>query len=104
MEPYVRVIANDRQIQEIDNNVSRCFNSIQTNPLLANPMYITGLVFTGTADLIVNHRLNRPVRGYIISRSDAGQTIYTSSTVNPAPSAQIILKATGTINADILFF
>jgi hypothetical protein len=104
MQQYVNVIADDRQTQEINNNVSRVFSSLYSNPLLNNPVIVKGLLFSSGTDLLVNHKLNRAVTGYIVINSNAAVNVYQSSTVNLQPKAQIILKTNATATVDILFF
>ncbi len=104
MQQYVQVIANDRQTQEMNNNVSRVFQSLYSNPLLNNPVIVKGLLFSSGNDLFVNHKLGRPVTGYIVINSNAAVNIYQSATVNSQPTAQIILKSNATATVDLLFF
>lgn len=104
MQQYVNVIANDRQTQEINNNVSRVFNSLYANPLLNNPVIVKGLIFSSGTDLLVNHQLGRAVTGYSVINSNAAVNVYQSATVNSQPTAQIILKTNANATVDMLFF
>ncbi len=103
MKPYVPVNTTTRETQELNNNLIRTFTSISKNPLLNSPVLVQGIVLS-TSDTIVQHKLGRQYVGFIITNSNAGQTVYQSSTVNSAPGVQIILKATGAVTVDILFF
>lgn len=104
MQQYVEVNANDRQTQEMNNNVSRVFQSLYANPLLNNPVIVKGLSFSSGVDLLVNHKLGRAVTGYIIINSNTAVNIYQSSTINNAPTTGIILKSNATATVDLLFF
>lgn len=104
MEPYIRVAADDRQTQELDNNVNRVFQSLYSNKLLNNPVIVTGLTFVAGTNLVVNHKLNRPVTGFIPINLNAASIIYQSTTTNATPKTSIILKASANVTADILFF
>tara|TARA_R110000764_G_scaffold44250_1_gene99631 strand:+ start:249 stop:563 length:315 start_codon:yes stop_codon:yes gene_type:complete len=57
-----------------------------------------------TADTIVDHGLEQTPEGWIILKQDAAQVIYESATVNDFPATTVILKAGGTVTADIFFF
>lgn len=103
MKPFVTVHTTMRETQELNNNLVRTFNSISKNPLLNSPVLIQGIALT-TADSIISHKLGRQYVGYIITNINANQNVYTSSTVNVAPEVQIILKASGAVTVDILFF
>ena len=104
MEQYINVGAQSREVQNLENAVLKVFNSLYPNPLLNNPYISVGNAFSGTNDLIVPHKLNRVPKGYIVIGRNANAMIYTSSTTNTAPKAYMILKASGTVTADILFF
>lgn len=104
MQQYTQVIASDRQVQELNTNVARVFNSLYSNPLLNNPVIVKGLLFSSGTDLLVSHKLGRAVTGYIVINSNAAVNIFQSSSVNSQPTAQIILKSNANATVDLLFF
>ena len=57
-----------------------------------------------TSDTIVDHGLDQAPEGWIILKQNAAQVIYQSATVNDFPETTIILKAGGTVTADLFFF
>ncbi len=57
-----------------------------------------------TADTIVDHGLEQTPEGWIILKQNAAQVIYESTTVNDFPGTTVILKAGGTVTADLFFF
>ena len=57
-----------------------------------------------TADTIVDHGLEQVPDGWIILKQNAAQVIYESATVNDFPETTIIMKAGGTVTADLFFF
>ena len=57
-----------------------------------------------TADTVVNHGLEQATEGWIILKQNAAQIIYESATVNDFPETTVILKAGGTVTADLFFF
>lgn len=104
MLEFVAANTHNRDVQELNNAVSRVFQSIQSNPLLNNPTIIKDLVFVSGTDLIVNHQLNRVVTGYVVIKASAAISIYTSSTTLINPTSQIILKSNANATVSILFF
>ena len=58
----------------------------------------------GTSDTIVDHGLEQKPEGWIVLKQNAAQVIYESATVNDFPETTIILKAGGTVTADLFFF
>ena len=57
-----------------------------------------------TADTIVDHGLEQTPEGWIVLKQDAAQVIYESATANDFPETTIIMKAGGTVTADLFFF
>lgn len=104
MIPYTKTTSRNGDIQALDSNVDDVFGSIFGNPLLNSPTIIEDLVFTSGTDLVINHKLNRRVKGYIIVKASAAANLYTSSTTLINPTAQIILKTDATATLSILFF
>lgn len=103
MEEYVDVATSNPIQKALNDGVKNVFQSLYKNPLLRSPNLVTGISI-GTSDTIINHRLGRPVVGYLICQSYAATNVYTSSTVNSNPNIQIILKASVATTVDILFF
>ena len=104
MKPFVLPNCSTRDTQELCNSLQRVFNSLEPNPLLNNPNVIKGQVFGLGTDLIVNHKLNRAIVGFIPVNLNAAAILYVSPTTNPLPNQQIILRASAAVTADILFF
>ena len=57
-----------------------------------------------TADTIVDHGLEQKPEGWIVLKQDAAVVIYESATTNDFPETTIIMKAGGTVTADLFFF
>ena len=57
-----------------------------------------------TSDTIVDHGLEQAPEGWIVLKQDAAVVIYESATINDFPETTVILKAGGTVTADIFFF
>jgi len=77
------------------------------NPLLQLPFASGNRVQDqdlSTSDTIVDHGLDQAPEGWIILKQDAAQVIYESATVNDFPETTVILKAGGTVTADLFFF
>lgn len=103
MLPFVRVKTNSQEGRELNRSTQRVFQSLTGNPLLNGPNIVNDVVLT-TADTLVSHGLGRTPLGYIIIGLNANATIYTSPTTNNASTATLILRASGNVTANILFF
>lgn len=104
IQQFVDIVSPDRPTQELNNNVSRVFRSIQDNPLLSTLNISSDIIFSSGVDTLINHRLAKKVTGFIIINSNASANIYQSLTINPSPTAQILLKSDADVTASILFF
>ena len=77
------------------------------NPLFQLPFASGNRVqdqYLSTADTIVDHGLEQAPEGWIVLKQDAAQVIYESATANDFPETTVILKAGGTVTADLFFF
>ncbi len=104
MQQYIDVIAKDREVQELNNNISRVFSSLYPNPLLGNVNIIKGLTFISGTDLNILHKLGKTVAGFIVTNSNSAVNIFQSSTLNISPTTNIILKSNANSTVDVLFF
>ena len=104
MQPYVDVIAKDRQVQEMNNNVSRTFNSIYGNPLLGTLNIVNNITFVSGVAQTVNHKLGKRVTGFIVTNSNAPVNVYQPTGPNPSATTSIILESNANATVSILFF
>lgn len=104
MLPYINVITSTKETREINDNTSRTFNSIYSNPLLGKLNIIKGIAFTSGVAQTVSHKLGKAVAGFIVTNSNAPVNIYQPSSINPSPQSGIILESSGDAVVDILFF
>ena len=77
------------------------------NPLLQLPFASGNRVQDqdlSTSDTIVDHGLEQKPEGWLILKQNAAQVIYESATVNDFPETTIIMKAGGSVTADLFFF
>ena len=104
MIPYVPSHTKDKDVQNLNDSVQRVFNSIISHPLLQNPVLVKDLKFTNGVDLLVNHKLNRKVIGYFVTRSNTPVLIYDSPSTNTISTVRICLRSNADATVDILFF
>ena len=102
MKNYKRVLQDDITLNRIQDSVEDFAQAI-IFPAITGIQIISEVIIT-TADTYVNHKLNRKYQGYIVINKNAAQTIYTSATANNNKNLYIILKASGTVTVDIMFF
>lgn len=79
----------------------------ELNPLLANPL-TNGLLLKNVALAsganVVNHKLQRPLQGWIPVRLRASATLYDTQDTNQTPTLTLNLVASAAVVADIWVF
>ena len=58
----------------------------------------------GTSDTEVDHGLGRATQGWVVVDKNANADVWKSTTTNAAPERKVILKASATVTAKILFY
>jgi hypothetical protein len=77
------------------------------NPLLGNPVtagnVLDGLVLAA-GDNVINHRLQRPLQGYVVVRNNAAVTFYDKQTTNQTPQLTLVLNSSGVATISLYVF
>lgn len=93
----------ERVVDQLQENVGNSISEIVKVPILDGNL-ITEVSVSSGSDIIVNHKLNRKYRGYIITRKTADLNIWESSTTNNAKDKYILIQADTSGIVDIWFF
>jgi len=107
MNPFKKIVPKDKDLFEVQSNVDEVMESLRKVKIIDSVIKtstVTSPIVITTSDTIVNHGLNRPYQGYIITDRNANAVVYTSATVNNTKNLFIILKASATVTVNILFF
>lgn len=99
---FKKLYSSDTFLTRFQDNIADVFSYLLGQPL--NDYNIVSSLTLGASDTLVNHGLGRRIIGYIIINRNANETVYTSATSNSNPELFVILKASGTVIVDILFF
>ncbi len=106
MPVYSNIQTSDQTINRIQNNIKKAFDPValivENAPLLSYS-YLQDIAID-TTDTAIRTGLGRPYKGFFVVRKRANEDIWESTTSNPAPEAQIILKATALIVVDLWVF
>lgn len=81
---------------------SASLNPLLANPLMAGRMINTVVLTTGIN--VVNHGLQRKLRGYILVLKSANITIYDSQLTNQTPDLTLILNASAPATISLYVF
>lgn len=103
MKSFYKIISQDSILNRIQDAIGEVLNLIVKKPLVDGELVKEVDLLSGS-DNYVNHRLNRPITGWVIVRKDSNANIYESATANALPSKHIILVTTANSTVDIWFF
>jgi hypothetical protein len=77
------------------------------NPLIKNPL-INGYLLTNikldTGANVINHRLQRRLRGYLVVMNDSPETFCDSQSDNQTPDLTLVLNASGPATVTLYVF
>ncbi len=95
-------VSDDYQLSKVQDNVSEALNALPFDyPIIKGNFVQTQI---NTSDTAVNHKLSKPITGFIVVRRDANALIWESSTQNSRPQDQVILRASASVNVTLFFF
>jgi hypothetical protein len=88
------------ELDRVQSNVELFAGSLQNIPLL-NGRLVTDVALT-TSETLIEHKLGRAIRGWIIVDKNASQDVYRSS--EDLPERFLPLTAAGTVTVDLWVF
>lgn len=93
--------------EDRDTNMLQTTWASQLNPLLAAPfssgILLEGIVLSSGAN-VVNHKLGRKLKGWVVTRLRASATIYDTQDTNQRPELTLNLTASAAVTVDIFVF
>jgi hypothetical protein len=79
----------------------------QLNPLLSSPVingqFLTSVVLS-TGSNVINHKLGRPLQGWVVVRQRALASLYDTQDTNPTPAITLRLVSSANVTVDLLVF
>ena len=99
---FTQLATGNESVDQVQGYIATALNPLFQLPF-ASGNRVQDIEIT-TADTIVDHGLEQAPEGWIILKQNAAQVIYESATVNDFPETTVILKAGGTVTADLFFF
>lgn len=102
MITFKKVRTEDFELSRIQDNIDETLRSLSVSSPIVGGVFVTATI--GTADTPVNHTLGRAYLGWIVCDKSGVGDVYRSSTTNPRPKDQIILKSTASVTVKLLVF
>lgn len=100
-----RVQSHSREQNQLQNNILKSFNQIR---LFLQNTFLNGKILESISlvagNNTINHTLNRPLQGWVMTRVRAAATFYDNQDTNANPSVSLIINSSGTVTVDIHVF
>lgn len=102
MRSIALVQTEDRNVNQLQQNITQALNPMLKNPLL-NGYILTEISLAAGAN-IIEHGLGRPLIGWFLVRRRANESVYDTQDSNTSPSTTLQLTASGAVVVDIYVF
>ncbi len=86
-----RLRSSDDSIRQLQDAADAVFKVITAKQIL-DGNFIEDVVVTGGTPLVIDHKLGRKLRGWILCRKNENLDVWDSQTENPTPQATLILN------------
>lgn len=100
--PLKTVQTSDRVLNQIQDNTAAVVNPIVANPIL-NGILITEVELT-TGNNVINHKLGRPLEGWILVRQRSQADIWDDQDDNATPQYTLDLVTDADTSVDLYIF
>lgn len=97
---FRKLFTEDKVLNRVQNNISDKFSTLDINPLIDARLLENVSLASGAN--VVNHRLGRRIRGYIVVRRSANVGIHDSD--SSIPDRTINLTASGAVVVSLIVF
>lgn len=93
---------SDRTINQLQQNILASVNPIIANPLSSGILLQKIELKTGLNT--VNHKLDRPLTGWMITRQRGPAAIYDKQDTNNTPAVTLLLVSDANVSVDLYVF
>lgn len=102
MKQFPKIYSPNREVSQIQDAIVDAID-----PLLALPLsdsnFLENVDLT-TGSNIVSHGLGRDLRGWIVVRKDADESIYDTQDSNSLPALTLMLVSSGAVTVSLIVF
>lgn len=102
MKSIALVQTQDRNVNQLQQNLKQALDPLLQNPLLNG--YVISDIELDTGDNTISHGLNRPLQGWIQVLADAGVTLYDKQSDNTTPSSTLVINSSGAAIVSLYVF
>ena len=103
MRAFKTINVGDQDLQRVQENTDNAFRQFLRNALLDSAFLETIDLVTGQ-DNVINHTLNRPLRGWFPVRKSAEATLWDTQAINTLPSRTLVLQTSADVTISLIVF
>lgn len=102
MKKFPKLNVTERSLSLIQDNLASAIDPLLKLPL-SDSNLLEGIVLESGTNLI-NHKLGRPLRGWVVVRKNADESIYDDQENNALPAQKLSLVSSGDVTVDLIVF
>lgn len=99
---FQKLTIQDREINQIQDNVAKVLNQLTPNPLLSGNLLQGVALVTGTN--IINHLLGRNLIGWYTTRVRGACQLYDTQDTNLTPNLTLVIESDADVTVDLAVF
>lgn len=92
LKDFIKIVSQESDTQRLQDNIELFLKQIKNISILDGVLLEDVSVPTGS-DVVIPHKLNRKLVGYIVVRNSAEATIWDKQSDNTLPGKTLILKS-----------
>lgn len=100
---FEKTRAKNPEVSDLQDACAVVFRDIVSKEVLDGRLIENIAITTGT-EKTINHGLGRAIRGWIVTRTSAGATVWDSQSNNTTPRATLVLNASANVTISIWVF
>ncbi len=98
---FKKIVSSERELNQIQDNISQALRPLLECPLV-NGRLIEDIAIVSGTEKIIDHKLNRILRGWIVTRQDASGNVWESASTLPLKT--LILNSSANITVSLWVF
>ena len=100
--PFSKVLTSNSEIDRVQDKIAASVNGLSAIPILTG--YLIEDIHLSAGTNIIQHKLDRELRGYIVVKNNVDQAYWDSQSTNSIPRATLVLNCAADATISIWCF
>ena len=100
---FTKIYTSDEDLNSVQESVETTLDPFIKNDLL-DGTFLNGVSLESGKDNIINHKLNRQIKGWIITSIDSSATVYDKQSTNNLKDLTLILRTSADCTVNLYVF